>query len=147
MCINNNCVAAYRHIQVPRSELDYIEMYDTFLGSGTYHLEIENILSGRNLIDVFLSTLKNFHEVGCLTLSPDELPHYVTDIFQDMLDFGDINDPEAIARYFLDTFSCDFLWIEATYELQKSAWYTIFSMAVQQFHIDQQIPIVILTYE
>ena len=145
-CLLNFC-ATYRHIQLPCSEQDYIEMHDLFLAPGTHHLEIENVSTGRNLIDVFLTTLKNFHEVGCLTVSADALPEYVTDIFQDMLMSGDFQNQEVIANYFLDTFSCDFLWIEADSELQNSQWFTTFNSVISQFRIDQQIPIVILTYE
>lgn len=147
ICVFDRCTAVHRHLQLPRSEQDYIEMYNLFLASGTHHLEVENISAGRNLIDVFLQTLKNFHEVGCLTLSCEQLPDYVTDIFQDILMNGDIHDVEILQNFFLNSFSCDFLWIEATAELQKALWFAAFSTTIKQFSIDQHIPIVIVTYE
>lgn len=139
--------ATYRHIKGPCSEQDYIELFEEFLVPGIHVLKVKNITVGRNLVDVFSKTLKNFHEVGCLTVASDALPDYVTDIHQEILLNGDIQDAENLENYFLDMFSYDFLWIEATKELQKSSLFADLNTIVSEFHIDQQIPIVVLTYE
>lgn len=143
-CLLNFC-ATYRHIKRPHSEQDYIEMHSTFLAPGIHHLEVENISSGRNLMSVFLATFKNFHETGCLTMSSEPLPHFVVDIFDEL--YINTYDPWSIEKFFLEDFSCDFLWIEATESLQSSQLFSLFNSTISHYRIDQHMPILLLTYD
>jgi len=139
--------AMYKRIPTSLTDHDIIELNDTFLCNGTHFLKVNDIEHGRQLLELFLSSLGYYHAVGCLTLfsTPGSMP--VGDIFQELAHGGYIDRTETMGDYFFDQFDYDFLWIELTAPLSSLNWYQAFTEQLHDSNVAERMPIVKLLYE
>ncbi len=138
--------AMYKRIPEPLTDIDILELSDTFLCNGAHYLKVNDVEHGRKLLAAFLSSLQYYHSIGCLTLfnTPKNIP--VGDVFQEMAHGGYIDRPETMGDYFFDQFEHDFLWIELTASLSSLHWYQAFAQQLQSSDIVDRIPVIKLIY-
>jgi len=130
--------------QEPLTETDILVLQDKFLTNGFQYLQLQNVDSGRTLIETFLESMHMYHTLACLTSSSKQLPSNVSDIYYDLAISKSIK--ENLVQYFVDQFYYDFMWIEATNDLIQADWYKDFESFIIDFKIDQQIPIIFISY-
>lgn len=135
-----------RVVSQPFSEADIIELHNRFLTTGFHSLKVKNIQEGRSLVYTLLASLNYHHNVACLSVASERLESYVHDIHKTLHEFGPINE-QALFDYFLDEFNCDFLWIEMSKELMAQSWFADFEQMIHDFHLNQHVPIIMLSYE
>ena len=135
-----------REISQPFSEADIIELHNRFLTPGFHSLKVKNVQEGRSLVYTILASLNHHHNIACLGTVPIALESYVHNIYNTLKEFDAINE-QALFDFFLEEFNCDFLWIEINTELVAQSWFADFEHMLNDFHIHQYVPIIMLSYE
>lgn len=133
----------------PFSERDIIWLQELFLTNGWHCLQVEDLHAGRSLINTMLYSLNYYHDVVCLTIEDHPLlDSSYFDVYLHLLE-GEYLDgqPCDVEEFFIEHFYADFLWIEETSELVRSAWYQQFLQALQDLKMANHIPIIILSYK
>lgn len=129
----------------PLTESDILLLQDKFLTNGFQHIQLQNIETGRALIETFLDSMHLYNAVACLTLAHELLPAHVSDVYYELVTSRYIHN--NLEQFILDEFYFDFLWIEATSDLLKSDWYQELEHFIIDYKIDQHIPIIVISYQ
>lgn len=134
-----------RFIKEPLSESTILDIQDAFLTNGIHTLYVENVTTGRSLVNTFLRSLDCYCATACLTCSVQPLPATVYDLFPDVDSYacsacGDLEE------FFIERLYVDFLWIEYTQKLEEVWWVSDFEQKLRDLKIDQHIPIICLKY-
>ncbi len=135
-----------RVVSQPFSEADIIELHNRFLTTGFHSLKVKNIHEGRSLVYTLLASLNYHHNIAALSIESQKLESFVHDIYKALDGYSPINE-QSIFDYFLDEFNCDFLWIEMSKDLMSQVWFADFEHMLYDFHLNQHVPIVMLSYE
>lgn len=144
--MQNEPIEPAKHlIRYPLSENDILALQDKFLNNGVHYIKVQNIQTGRAIIQSFLETLSIHQDVACLTVSNVALENYITDIYQELL-IGHYF-KTSLDEFFIDRFYFDFIWIERTKKLLDIEWYIDFEKKLLNFNLDQHIPMIMLNYE
>jgi len=144
--VKADLLAISKVISNPFTEQDILDLQDEFLTHGFHYLMVDNVQVGRRIIQTFLHSLKNYYqEIGCLSVSEILLPDGITDIYEILEWYGYLRKP-YLESFFLDQWYFDFLWIEATEELLLSSWFCQFSQLLEDFMLNEEIPIFIISY-
>ena len=130
----------------PFSEADIIELHNRFLTPGFHSLKVKNIEEGRSLVYTLLASLNCHHDIACLSMDRQRLKAYVCDVYKALRQEGTIGE-SSLFDFFLDQFACDFLWIEMTPELMACSWFADFEHMLYDFHLNQNVPVIMLSYE
>ena len=138
-----------RHVQMPFSDSDILDLQDAFLNNGLHYIKVDDLKSGRSLIRLFLGSLNVYHNTASLTILPEPLDPAVTDLYVELLMGGtlDARASHKLEEFFLERFYHDFLWIEITDALIKNSWVTEFFKRITDFRLDQLIPILVVSYK
>lgn len=125
------------------SEQQILELQDLFLTNGFHQISVPSIKEGRSLTQIFLRALGCYQTVGCVSNTNMTLKKGIFDIHNYLLACGylDKENSRDLARFFIEEFDFDFIWIE---KKQNDHWADYFEEKIQEYSIDQQIPIVIL---
>lgn len=137
------------HIQEKKvsSHEQIIALQDLLLTPGFHCLKVLNIASGRIIIDVFLMSLNYFHTIGCLTLHQGPLPSNIHNIYNQLKEEGYLKDGgDGIERFLMESFYCDFIFIEMEEAIMKTKWLPLFQQKIIDLGIDKTIPIIYLLY-
>lgn len=144
--VKANLLALSKVIHTSFTEEDILALQDEFLTNGFHYFKVNDIQMGRRVLNTFLHSLRTYYQdVGCLTLSEVPLSDAVTNIYEILEWYGYLRKP-YLESFFLDQWYFDFLWIEATEELLVSSWFCSFSQLLEDFTVNQEIPIFILSY-
>ena len=68
----------------------------------------------------------------------------------EVLSEGGYLDPMSqydLDEFFIEEFYFDFMWIEATHNLLTSTWFQDFENKIEDFKINQHIPMVMISYQ
>jgi len=136
-----------QHVRAPFSDTDILDLQDAFLKNGLHYIKVDDIGSGRALITLFLKSLNFYHNVAAVTMSSKPLGESVTDLYGELIIGGhlDANAAYKLEEFFLEEFYYDFVWVEATENFLKSSWAAEFFRQMEQFKLDQLIPILIVS--
>lgn len=136
------------------SEEDILTLQDIFLTPGIQHIVVPSVSQGRNLLRTFLAVLPCYHDIAVITASKVELPDHYLNIYDMLVEDGYIDsltglsvNPQALDEFFIEHGYFDFMWIEATPELQNKSWFVDFLQKLQEINVNTQIPIAIATYK
>jgi hypothetical protein len=144
--IKADLLALSKVIRSPFTEKDILDLQDEFLSNGFHYLKVKSIQDGRRIINTFLYSLKGYyHDIGCLSLADVCLPDNISDIYE-LLEWYGYLKYDCLENFFIDQWYCDFLWIEATEELLLSPWFCTFSQMLEDFSLNKEIPIFIISY-
>ncbi len=138
-----------RHIREPFSDIDILDIQDIFLKNGLHYIKVDDLTSGRELVNLFLDSLNYYSNVACLTTSNYPLYSKATNLYNELEQGGYLqsNFQLKIEEFFLEQFYYDFVWVEATRELVRSEWTTACFRQMKHFKLDQLIPILIVSYD
>jgi len=131
------------------SETDILDLEDKFLTHGFHYINVKDIAAGRRLVDKFLDSLQCYTQNAALTISNGSLELCVTDIYYELFKGGYVDSTYNFDfdGFFIHHFYYDFMWIEASNELVESQWFADFFQKMVSFKIDQQIPVLIISYQ
>ena len=138
-----------RHVREPFSDGDILDLQDAFLNNGIHYMQVDDIQSGRSLINLFLQSLNHYHNVASLTTSSSLLTAGTADLYSELILGGHLTQPDpcALEDFFLDQFDYDFMWIETSDELFSTPWFISFFKQLTQCKLNQLIPILVLSYK
>jgi len=131
-----------RTIKEPFSENDVLYLQDLFLTPGVHHIEVDNIIKTRTMIDKVLYSLQYHQKAACLSLSDLPLATGVSDVLKTLIADDYLVSKNNLVLFFLEHFYFDFLWIEETPNLLDSMWYEQFKQHLTDFNFNRSIPIV-----
>ncbi|MGE0206673.1 MAG: hypothetical protein AB7R69_02375 [Candidatus Babeliales bacterium] len=144
--VKANLLALSRIIPHTFTEQDIIALHDDFLTHGFHYLKVPDVRTGRRMMETFLYSLKNYYlDVACLSMEELPLPAAVADIYETLEWYGYIRHA-CLESFFLEQWYFDFIWIEATENLLRSPWFCNFSQLLEEFLINDEIPIFIISY-
>jgi len=137
-----------KHVRGPLSEHDILDLQDKFLNNGFHYINVSDLQFGRSLVFQFLKSLKHCHENAILTVSMSLLDAPITDVYYELIQGGylDKSQHKDLDEFFIDQFYYDFLVIEACHELVDSYWFSEFFNRLINFKIDQNIPVLVVSY-
>lgn len=133
------------------TEADILFLSDTFFSNGFHHIRVKNIDAGRQLISILMRSMKIYNEIACVTVADTqslelykESPFF--NVYQEMHNnnMTHNNDCEA---FLLEHFYANYMWIESTSVLQSQPWFDNLIKTIIDLKVDQQIPILILSYQ
>lgn len=122
-----------------------IALNDLLLTPGFHTVLVNDIATGRILLDTFLLTLNCYYQVGCLSINPKPWPAGIDNIYQQLLN-GDYLKTKDLEQYFMDSFHADFIWIEEQPALTNMPWFELFKQKIIELHLDHELPIISLVY-
>lgn len=128
------------------TEADILFLSDTFFSNGFHYIQVKDIDAGRQLITIFMRSMKIYNEVACVTISDVQtldVPFF--NVYQEIHNNNMTNKNDCEA-FLLEHFYANCMWIESTGTLQAQPWFIHFMETVIDLKIDQQIPILILSY-
>jgi len=130
------------------TENQVIALHKALLTPGFHNMQVNSIEEGRAILYTMLNALSYYSDLACLSLSDSALPSSVYDLSYHLTQGGYIDKAcrTDLENFFLERFDNDFLWIEATQELMKEPWYLYLEQKIVELRIDQQIPIMIISY-
>lgn len=132
-----------KKITTPCSELDILYLQNIFTTPGFHALTVPSIAIGRELIIQQLGALQWHQDIGYLTANRTAVCTGAQNLG---LLIDQPIDQEVLETFFIQRFYSDFLWIEATDSLLAMPWIYAFEKQLLNYHVDQMIPIIILTY-
>jgi len=138
-----------QHVKEPFSDSDILNLQDAFLNNGLHYIQVDDVQTGRGLINLFLSSLNFYHNIAALTVSTDSLANGTADLYAQLILGNHLNQnlPHELEDFFLEKFYHDFLWIEATKKLVDSFWAEELFKKITEFKLDQLIPILVVSYK
>jgi len=134
-----------RHMREPFSDSDILDLQDAFLNNGLHYIKVDDIRTGRSLVQLFLDSLNCYNNIACLSTSPESLNQSTTDLYSELILNADSS--YELEEFFLEKFYYDFVWIEASEELANSFLSTELFKQMNKFKLDQLIPILVLSYK
>jgi len=144
-----NCMDQLHEVSQPFSETDIIWLQELFLTNDWHCLRLDDIHSGRSIINTMLYSLNYYHDVACLTMEEyPQLDSECCDLYLQLLEGGYLDgEPYDLEAFFLENFYADFLWIEETHELVKTPWYQQFLMVLHDLQMTHHMPVIVLSYK
>lgn len=130
------------------SDEQIIHLNNLLLTPGTHTIIVQDIETGRTMLDTFLLSLNYYHRVAFLSLSPHQCPPH-TDLYTTLLEKGYLDATGKLHKDMEDFFieeNFDFIWIEEQHALEQNTWYPIVHRTLQSLNIDREAPIIILRY-
>jgi len=138
--------SSHRHkvFTAPYSENDILYLQELFMSNGIHHISVPDIAAGRNLIEMFLSSLNCFYDIAYFGSEP----HTHTSYF-DVLAHLKLYEKNAadLDEFFINEFYFDFMWLEQTPHFSASPRFTNFMHKLAELKVDQHLPIIILSYQ
>lgn len=129
------------------SEIEIIRLQKIFLTPGFHVLQVRDMLEGRKTIETFLHSLNCYTNVACLSIESAPLRAQVFDVFYGLTFGGYIHSYEhTMEQFFIDHFTADFIWIEATPNLLNQAWSHVFKYHLENYNIRRSLPVITLEY-
>lgn len=125
----------------PLSDIDIIALHKAFLTPGYHYLRVSSCNEGRVLIKEVLSSMKYYQQIACLTLEKKLLDDYIINLYEDIS-----IQTNNVDEYFIEHFHYDFLWIELS-SVMAIKWMNDFYQALHDYHIDQTIPIIGISFD
>lgn len=124
-----------------------IELQDIFLTPGIHVIDVEFLQEGRDIIQKFLSALRCYQAVGCLTQHGQELTRDIFDIHHYLLMYGFLEGKNGndLEQFFTQDFNFDFIWIEKKNN-ETSDWCHYFEQRIARYDIRSRVPIILLLY-
>lgn len=138
-----------RHVRAPFSDGDILELQDLFLSNGVHYIKVDDVRSGRALINLFLRSLNYYHNVACLSTSSEPLDSSVIDLYAELMVGGYLDEgaTRQLEEFFLDRFDHDFMWMEASRSVVESDWMAEVFRQMKNFKLEQLLPILIVSYD
>jgi len=138
-----------RHVRAPFSDGDILELQDLFLRNGLHYIKVDDVQSGRALINLFLHSLNYYHNVACLSTSHEPLDASVLDLYGELMVGGylDAGATQSLEEFFLERFDHDFMWMEASEMVIESEWMSDVFRQVKNFKLEQLLPIFVVSYQ
>ncbi|MCX5922011.1 MAG: hypothetical protein NTX86_01655 [Candidatus Dependentiae bacterium] len=130
----------------PLTESDILFLQDAFLTNGFHSIKVRDIAAGRCLMQTFLQSLR-ITDVACLTMAAMPLEDNVTDIYEQLLQEGHSDKKNSIEEFLLNDGYFNFIWIEATQELENKNWHMLFQESIIACNLDRHMPIIELSYD
>lgn len=122
-----------------------IALNNLLLTPGFHTILVNDVATGRTLLDTFLLTLNCYYQVGCLSTHAAPWPAGIDNIYDQLVSGGYLKDKD-LEQYFMDSFHSDFIWIEEQPSLTNYHWFDLFKQKIIELHLDQEIPIISLVY-
>jgi hypothetical protein len=137
-----------RYVRVPFSEDDILELQDLFLSNGVHYIKVDDIQSGRFLMQQFLQSLDCYHNVACLSTSIEPLDPSVVDLYSELMVGGyfDKDSMVCLEEFFLAQFNFDFLWLESLNPGHEASWLQKILKHVKNFKLEHKLPIIFVSY-
>lgn len=138
-----------QHVKEPFSDTDILNLQDAFLCNGIHYIKVDDVVSGRAIVELFLQSLNYYKNTGCLTVNSGPLKNSVSDLYSELLLGGHLDTTVSyeLEEFFLEQFYYEFIWIEATPQLIQSGWALAFFKQMTQFKLDHLIPILVISYK
>ena len=136
-------------ISQPLTDSDILDLQDLFLTPGIHSIKVKNVQEGRNIVDVFITTLISDYNIACLSVEDRALPKTVCDLYEQLAEQGylDSSNMHHLDEYFVHSFYFGFMWIEASEKLERMHWFKLFIAKIAEFNIDQSIPVIRVVYD
>lgn len=129
------------------SEQDILTLQDYFLTPGLHLVKAENQEESRLLLAQFLYSFQYYSSIAILGTNEWSMPEDYHDLYKELGETSALFKKEAMEDYLSCTFPHDFLAIEGTPDLLRSAWFGRFEHLLIQYEIVRTIPIIIFIYE
>ncbi|MCK5632656.1 hypothetical protein KAH94_02825 [bacterium] len=143
-------IKSAKYIKEPFSDFDILDLQDAFLVNGLHYIKVDDAISGRALVNLFLNSLNNYYtNIACLTTSQCNLRNNVTNLYEELMLGGYLQKGAKfeLEEFFLEKFYYDFIWVEATDELVNSQWTTNCFRQMKLFKLDQLLPVLVISYK
>lgn len=130
----------------PLSDFEIIEFQNLVMTPAVHYITTKNVSTGRLLINLFLSQLKHYHNVGCLTV---EQNHTLSERVFDFYNFSHTQNSltDSIELFCIENPYLNFIWIELTQLLQSQISASQVKKICELFAADEQTPVMVIRYE
>jgi hypothetical protein len=126
---------------LPLHENDLLVLQEKFVTVGMHEMHVLNFHEGKLIVETILQSLKYYHNIGCISQKIKQPSTIFSTVYYQQHE--EHNFLYNLEDFFENNDTIDFLFIEYAQDTQSLA--TIKSV-LQQYHIDMQIPVIIMTY-
>lgn len=146
--INNNLMRTKKSL----SDEEIINLQDSFLMPGFSLIQVPDLRTGRNILNLFLDSLKCYNDMAFISTYPDncagfKLPVNMINLYNEFINNNIINNIDKLEEYLLGSFYYDFLAVELTQELLGQAWFCKFEQLLIDYNFAENTPIVLFSYQ
>ena len=133
----------FYHFNFPLSDCKIIQLQTIFMTPAIHRIYTHDIVSGRNLINTFLTSLRYYKNIGCLTILPISLDSNTLNMFPIIKSEQNL----GFDTFFVEFPYFDFVWIELSRTLLAQLTSSEINRICEFFTSYQSIPVVVLQYQ
>ena len=141
----NGLAALYEASPQNLSEQEVLVLNSYFFSPGFHCIKVPTIEAGRRLLSEYTSSCSHFVDSAFLSTIP--IPEEYHNLYRDLGESGALSGEKgSLEEFILQSITHEFLVIEATSDLLKTAWFGRFEQLLIDYDIMKETTIIMFMY-